>query len=472
MLQIRLRSVPSTENAGGSKPLPVETVTVACPEHLVLADLPVAKGIGAAIAASFAKTVGRRSRRQLGERVHFCVRCDFPIAIYGRLSPCEHAFCLDCARSDSICYLCDERIQKIQTIKLMEGIFICAAPHCLKSFLKRTDFESHIHENHADLLQPSLEKEDNNESEAQNDKQSTASDSTLRAPPRPVFSPVSSFQLHDKEDKARQQLTREQSFPRPLMQLKPPQGFGQAQNNPPESQPDSQLQGFDRPGPHNHFQQQNFDLLGTPKQESDSSFAEYPPVHSIQPPNYMLPANSNQMLNPSLPFGYTPFPVDGPQQFYNTPYEMARQDSTPEAESEQGSLLGFPPGSAGNMNFTANFPQPWNNSGQAGVPFEPPQGSQGAADVFSNMPDSQGKVPFYQGAPPLANKLMEPAPGGNSMDPRDGKGILAPQPMPLPPLPPLLSQHKRKYYSGDMGRDGQGFGWQHENRENFGTGQD
>lgn len=83
MLQIRLR--PPPEGAGGAKPLPVESVTVACPDHLVLADLPVAKGIGGATAASLVKTVGRRSRRPLGERVHFCVRCDFPIAIYGRL---------------------------------------------------------------------------------------------------------------------------------------------------------------------------------------------------------------------------------------------------------------------------------------------------------------------------------------------------------------------------------------------------
>ena len=76
MLQIRLKKVTPTEG---------ETVNAACPDHLVLADLPVAKGIGSATAASLVKTIGRRSRRQLGERVHFCVRCDFPIAIYGRL---------------------------------------------------------------------------------------------------------------------------------------------------------------------------------------------------------------------------------------------------------------------------------------------------------------------------------------------------------------------------------------------------
>ncbi|KAF7845412.1 E3 ubiquitin-protein ligase Hakai [Senna tora] len=105
MLQIRLSKVPASEGLPGVKSSPVETVTVTCPDHLVLADLPVAKGIGLATAASVVKTLGRRSRRQRGECVHFCVRCDFPIAIYGRLSPCEHAFCLECARSDSMCYL-------------------------------------------------------------------------------------------------------------------------------------------------------------------------------------------------------------------------------------------------------------------------------------------------------------------------------------------------------------------------------
>ena len=84
MLQIRL-SKPASEASATANPAPVDTVTVACPDHLVLADLPVAKGMGAASATAVIKSVGRRSRRQLGERVHFCVRCDFPVAIYGRL---------------------------------------------------------------------------------------------------------------------------------------------------------------------------------------------------------------------------------------------------------------------------------------------------------------------------------------------------------------------------------------------------
>ncbi|XP_015580078.1 E3 ubiquitin-protein ligase HAKAI homolog isoform X2 [Ricinus communis] len=448
---IRL-SKPSSESGGGgaAKPLPVDTVTVACPDHLVLADLPVAKGIGAATAATLVKTAGRRSRRQLGERVHFCVRCDFPIAIYGRLSPCEHAFCLDCARSDSICYLCDERIQKIQTIKIMEGIFICAAPHCLKSFLKRTDFESHIQESHADLLQPNAEKE------------------------------------NDSEDKARRQQSREQPLARPMMQPRPP-FFGQGQNYPSDPQPDnSRPPGFDRPGIQNHFQQS---MQGGPPQEqqqgilSETPMPEYPAMHPIQPPNFVIPINSNPLMTPQ--YGLPPFQPEGAQPFYGAPYEMgqmARPDATSEIGAEQGSLLGFPPGPAG-VNFMSNYSQPWN--------MGPAAGGQGMPDGFPNLSDSRGNAAFYQGEygrnpgvlpmmpppPPSANKGMEAVQGGNAMDARDSKGILAPQPFPHPPPPPPplphSSQPKRgKYYSGDMGHDGQSFGWQHENRDGFGSGQE
>ncbi|KAK6943560.1 hypothetical protein RJ641_024662 [Dillenia turbinata] len=494
MLQIRLNpKAGSSSDVGGlAKQLPVETVTVACPDHLVIADLPVAKSLGSVTAASLVKIVGRRSRRQLGERVHFCVRCDFPIAIYGRLSPCEHAFCLDCARSDSICYLCDERIQKIQTIKMMEGIFICAAPHCLKSFLKRTEFESHIHSTHADLLQPNAEKEDRNDSEALSTKQCTASDSTVRAPPRPIFSPNSSSQLHDRDDKARRQQPREPTPSRPIMP-KPLPFYGLVQNYPPEPLVD-RAPGFDRPILQNHFPQQNFDVqAGGQQQESgqfpdkqqgvlsEAPYIEYPPVHAPQQPNFVVPINPNPMLTPPLPFNYPSFPSEGAQQMHTAPFEISRQDSAPEVGSaEQGSLLGFAPGPA-SMSFPDGYPRPWV-PGPGGMPFLPPTGEQMIPDGFTIMPDSQGRAAFFQGdygqnagvLPqnlPLAGKGMESLRGSNAMAPHDSKGILAPQPgvMPPPPPPPVPhpSQLRRgKFESGDMSRDGQSFAWQHEQRDN------
>ena len=106
MLQIRLSKIGSSDSgaaasgaaAGASGGAPAkssaaaaggapESVTVACPDHLIIADLAVAKSLGAVTNSAVAATraIGRRSRRPLGERVHICSRCEFPVAIYGRL---------------------------------------------------------------------------------------------------------------------------------------------------------------------------------------------------------------------------------------------------------------------------------------------------------------------------------------------------------------------------------------------------
>ncbi|CAN8237559.1 unnamed protein product [Cochlearia groenlandica] len=362
MLQIRLRRDSPTETGSGSRPSPTDTVTVACPDHLVLADLPVAQGIGSVTPTTVINPVGRRSRRQLGERVHFCVRCDFPIAIYGRLNPCDHAFCLECARSDSICYLCDERIQKIQTIKMMEGIFICAAPHCLRSFLKKLDFEDHVHELHGSLLQADADKEEVNHSEVQSTKQlqSSASESTLRGPLR--------SQQHQPLLNRSSSLTTSQS------------GFGQTQNYTADND-NSRPPGFETASP-----------------KPGIRFPDYPPPMNnlMQPPSLPVPMNQNQGLQQQQQFGFPSYPTtDGSsQQFYSSggsPYEMTKTEG---GGSEQGSLLGYPSTPVMNMNFQGSYPPPqsWN--------------------------------------PGLA--------------------------------PPHTTQQVKR------GRDGQGFGWQQENRDGFG----
>ncbi|KAK4745945.1 hypothetical protein SAY87_012257 [Trapa incisa] len=43
MLQIRLKREPSSEVSGGRKPPSAGAATVACPDHFILADLPVDK---------------------------------------------------------------------------------------------------------------------------------------------------------------------------------------------------------------------------------------------------------------------------------------------------------------------------------------------------------------------------------------------------------------------------------------------
>jgi hypothetical protein len=48
---------------------------------------------------------GYLHQRQPGDKVHFCICCQTPIAIYGRLLPCLHAFCLTCATDMPKCFM-------------------------------------------------------------------------------------------------------------------------------------------------------------------------------------------------------------------------------------------------------------------------------------------------------------------------------------------------------------------------------
>lgn len=313
---------------------------------------------------------------------------------------------------------------------MMEGILICAAPHCLKSFLKKAEFESHIQNRHTNLLRPNADKEDGNESEAQSVRQSAASDSTARGPQRPVFSPGSNSQLHDQEDKTRRQPPRDQPSSRPNMHSKPPY-FGQHHH--PLDTPSGSVGGIQQ-----GFHQQSFDMQHPPQEHSqfadrqqsvgpETPFPDYPPMHSAQPSNIPTLVTSNPMLNPPMPFGYPPYPQERGQPFYAAPYDIPRQDSASDISGD--SLLGFP---QGGPNFPGNYPQPWH-AGIAGVPFEQAQ-------------------------------------GGMVMDPRDAKGVLAPQPgalPPPPPPPPHMSHLKQNYYSGELGHDSQGYGWQHDTRDSF-----
>ncbi|KAL3680048.1 hypothetical protein R1sor_023004 [Riccia sorocarpa] len=134
-----------------------DTPKLICGGHLIQSELPTASGVGlvsdlAAATVPPSGYLGYKVRRTAGDKVHFCVRCHFPIAIYGRLDPCEHVFCLICAKKDVSCYLCDERVLRIQKLEVLEGIFVCGAAGCLRSFLSKQEFEWHIREVHSHLL--------------------------------------------------------------------------------------------------------------------------------------------------------------------------------------------------------------------------------------------------------------------------------------------------------------------------------
>ncbi|XP_074330433.1 E3 ubiquitin-protein ligase HAKAI homolog isoform X2 [Apium graveolens] len=364
MLQIKLRDKggPSAEGGVGVKASSGgEATTAACPDHLKIADLAVAKRLGSVTsAASFVKTVGRKARPEMGERVHICLQCNFPIAIYGRLSPCDHAFCLDCARSGSTCYFCDERIQKIQTIKVHEGIWICAAPDCFKSFLKKDEFDTHVRSSHGDLIKK-------NDSEVASASKPT-SESTVQAPAKSALLPSSSSQQKDQHEGMQQKL--EPPFLGPVPNLV----SGTVPYN-------SNSRGYDKLDARNQFLQENVGLQGTHPQE-------YGKFQKSQ----LGVSDKSPITENAIQFNQAP----------NT-----EQDSDPDGEQWQGSMLGFPPRPmVGHVNFMGNnYTQPW------GV---------GPTGGFSDHAL-------------VANKDREHLSGQNARDPRDVMGMLPPPPGPRPP---------------------------------------
>jgi hypothetical protein len=50
-------------------------------------------------------TLGTLVDRRPGQRTHFCITCACPVAVYGRLYPCLHAYCLACASDMAACFM-------------------------------------------------------------------------------------------------------------------------------------------------------------------------------------------------------------------------------------------------------------------------------------------------------------------------------------------------------------------------------
>lgn len=313
----------------------------------------------------------------------------------------------------------------------MEGIFICAAPMCLKSFLKKAEFESHVPEVHANLLQTNADKEDRNEPDAPNISRASAGDtqrqsqmpemSTARAPPRPGVSPTSSSHMQDREDRSRYHHSREQTPLRPPMLSKPPSFHGrhsyppgdtQSENNPP--------QGFDRPYGWAHDSTPGATPL---RQESDHGTQDkqqvmpnspfmFSPMHPHQQ-NFMMHVNMNQPLMQNTPFNY-PVQQDGNPQYFGSPFQM----QPPDAGLDQGPVSG-PEG----------LQRPWG----MGLMGNPSQGGGGMVFMqagFGIMPDNS------------MNPGMQGRDIQGQADRGDGRGVLEQLPMamqmqmPLPPPPP------------------------------------
>jgi len=67
-----------------------------------------------------------------GRRTHLCSACSFPVAAWGRLHPCRHAFCLTCATGHGLCFLCQSTIARVERVQA--GGLLHISPVTLESF--------------------------------------------------------------------------------------------------------------------------------------------------------------------------------------------------------------------------------------------------------------------------------------------------------------------------------------------------
>ncbi|XP_059392559.1 E3 ubiquitin-protein ligase Hakai isoform X2 [Carassius carassius] len=85
--------------------------------------------------------------------VHFCDKCGLPIKIYGRMIPCKHVFCYDCAvhyekKCDKICPGCSDPVQRIEQCQ-RGSLYMCSIVQgCKRTYLSQRDLQAHINHRH------------------------------------------------------------------------------------------------------------------------------------------------------------------------------------------------------------------------------------------------------------------------------------------------------------------------------------
>ncbi|XP_046878951.1 E3 ubiquitin-protein ligase Hakai [Hypomesus transpacificus] len=89
---------------------------------------------------------------------HFCDKCGLPVRIYGRMIPCKHVFCYDCAllhekKGDKMCpglnmYSCTDPVQRIEQC-LRGSLYMCSIVQgCKRTYLSQRDLQAHVNHRH------------------------------------------------------------------------------------------------------------------------------------------------------------------------------------------------------------------------------------------------------------------------------------------------------------------------------------
>ncbi len=137
--------------------------------------------------------------------IHCCDKCSRPILIYGRMIPCKHVFCLNCARSNSgVCSRCGDRVARVEQAGL-GSIYMCSHggsrygnSGCRRTYLSQRDLQAHIHHRH--IKQQQLQQ--------QQQQQAAAS-----LPSAAAINEVTAALLNARSSKQQQQQQQQQQQP-------------------------------------------------------------------------------------------------------------------------------------------------------------------------------------------------------------------------------------------------------------------
>lgn len=96
-------------------------------------------------------------QKVLNPTIHVCQKCNIPILIYGRMIPCKHVFCHDCAKkAEKVCPRCTDKVNRVEQV-MLGTLFMCThggsvkrtgSDVCSRTYLSQRDLQAHINHRH------------------------------------------------------------------------------------------------------------------------------------------------------------------------------------------------------------------------------------------------------------------------------------------------------------------------------------
>ncbi|KAK7896865.1 hypothetical protein WMY93_022190 [Mugilogobius chulae] len=331
--------------------------------------------------------------------IHFCDKCGLPIHLYGRMIPCKHVFCYECAllhekKGDKMCpgltmYSCSDPVQRIEQCH-RGSLWMCSVvPGCKRTYLSERDLQAHVNHRHLRAAK------------------SSSSSSSNRGGPDPLHLPPPTSDHPDRYRVPPPHLQKNHHMPN-----LPPHGPHDPYSQPPPG-------AHDQPPPNSGMGPETFriatvttrkhsNLITVPIQDDSGSGRETCPLGRLSRPRTTIPATipHNRLWCP------TPPPPHAPAALWTT--SASSTSHKPPNAAPTGhwhSSHGVQPGPSAMTN--------------APPPITPPPGHiLGQMPPYMNHPPP----PQHSGPPPPVNAPPPHHYNPNSMQqfPPEDQGTLSP----------------------------------------------